>query len=50
MGGRDLGPDHHGERAGVGEPLARRHYAGLRDAATWPNVGARGAHQSATNA
>jgi hypothetical protein len=35
-----------------GAPVALRagHDAGLRDAATWANVGARGARQSATTA
>ena len=35
-----------------GAPVARRagHDAGLRDGATWANVGARGARQSATTA
>jgi hypothetical protein len=35
-----------------GAPVALRagHDAGLRDSATWANVGARGARQSATTA
>ncbi len=43
MGSDDVAP---------GAPVALRagHDAGLRDAATWANVGARGARQSETTA
>jgi len=37
-------------RPGAPVVLRAGHDAGLRDAATWANVGARGARQSATTA